>query len=427
MLGCVMPVFPLFSMKGFTQQRMVYQELSDHHGAYTLAMLICAALTVAGGVVAYYMHHRGHVITGMDNHIVWGLPHVVAVFLIVSASGALNVASISSVFGKNNYAPWARLSVLLAAALLLGGLAIILLDLGRPDRLIVALTHYNFKSVFTWNILLYSGFIAVCLLYLMALLTPNWQTHSSKAGWLAFIWRLLLTTGTGLIFGVLLARNAYFPWLIVPAFIAASLSFGLALFLLVLLWVQRSTARVVPVTVLSRLTRLNAKLALIALVSVLLHHGVNMLVEENRSFARLVLWPNSWISVWFWLGQVLVGTALPCWLFLKSTANARNTTLGAITIVLGGLAMMVVLIIGGQAVPMPVVDGFSIVNSSFQDGTVLSYWPKLAEWLLSVGGVGLVLFLALLGMRVLPILPQRIKPMPNVVKRNADVDAISKS
>jgi Ni/Fe-hydrogenase subunit HybB-like protein len=49
---------------------------------------------------ALYMEHSGHVVTGMNNQIVWGLPHVFAIFLIVAASGVLNVASIGSVFGK---------------------------------------------------------------------------------------------------------------------------------------------------------------------------------------------------------------------------------------------------------------------------------------------------------------------------------------
>ena len=44
----------------------------------------------------------------------WGVPHVFAVFLIVAASGALNVASIASVFGKTAYKPLAPLSGLVA-------------------------------------------------------------------------------------------------------------------------------------------------------------------------------------------------------------------------------------------------------------------------------------------------------------------------
>ncbi len=48
------------------------------------------------------MEHTGHVVTGMNNQVVWGLPHVFAIFLIVAASGVLNVASIGSVFGKSH-------------------------------------------------------------------------------------------------------------------------------------------------------------------------------------------------------------------------------------------------------------------------------------------------------------------------------------
>ncbi|MBT5241628.1 MAG: polysulfide reductase NrfD, partial [Rhodospirillaceae bacterium] len=56
-----------------------------------------------GVFAAYYMESNGHHVTGMNNQIVWGLPHVFAIFLIVAASGALNVASIGSVFGKTAY------------------------------------------------------------------------------------------------------------------------------------------------------------------------------------------------------------------------------------------------------------------------------------------------------------------------------------
>lgn len=81
------------------------------------------ALVAAIGLIAmigmgasYYMEEHGHVVTGMNNQVVWGMPHVFAVFLIVAASGVLNVASIGSVFGKTVYKARAPLSGLLAIA-----------------------------------------------------------------------------------------------------------------------------------------------------------------------------------------------------------------------------------------------------------------------------------------------------------------------
>ena len=52
------------------------------------------ALLAAGGLVAlvglyaaHMMEEHGHIITGMNNQIVWGMPHVFAIFMIVTASG----------------------------------------------------------------------------------------------------------------------------------------------------------------------------------------------------------------------------------------------------------------------------------------------------------------------------------------------------
>ena len=53
-------------------------------------------------------------------------------------------------------------------------------------------------------------------------------------GWLAFVWRLVLTTGTGSIFGFLVAREAYDSAIMAPLFIAASFLYGLSFTVLVL-------------------------------------------------------------------------------------------------------------------------------------------------------------------------------------------------
>jgi len=67
-------------------------------------LLALGGLVMLSTLSAYfYIEHHGHIVTGMNNQIVWGLPHVFAVFLIVAASGVLNVASIGSVFGKKIY------------------------------------------------------------------------------------------------------------------------------------------------------------------------------------------------------------------------------------------------------------------------------------------------------------------------------------
>ena len=168
---------------------VVNRELAAQAWRFYAPVLAIGALVAAGFAAFVYMETNGHHVTGMNNQIVWGLPHVVAVFLIVAASGALNVASIGSVFGKTEYKPFAPLSAILALALLLGGLIILLLDLGRADRMIIAITYFNFKSIFAWNMFLYSGFMAIVAAYLWTALVREGAAWNRPVGFLAFAWR----------------------------------------------------------------------------------------------------------------------------------------------------------------------------------------------------------------------------------------------
>jgi len=86
--------------------KVAYREIAGKSGGYLAAVMVCALLALVGLASALYMRAEGHHVTGMNNQIVWGMPHVLAVFLIVAASGALNVASIASVFGRSLYKPW---------------------------------------------------------------------------------------------------------------------------------------------------------------------------------------------------------------------------------------------------------------------------------------------------------------------------------
>ncbi|HBN58012.1 MAG TPA: molybdopterin oxidoreductase, partial [Gammaproteobacteria bacterium] len=249
-----------------------------------LGVLILAAL----GAV-YYMEHHGHYVTGMSNRIVWGMPHVFALFLIVAASGALNVASIASVFQKKLYKPLSRLSGLVALALLAGGLMVLVLDLGRPDRLIVAMTEYNFKSIFAWNIILYNGFFVIVAVYLWMMFERRMNRFTSKAGLAAFSWRLILTTGTGSIFGFLVARQAYDAVIMAPMFIIMSFAFGLAFFILILMASYKWTERPLGDAVVNRLGSLLGVFVAAVMYFVAVKHLGNLYLAENAGVENFIL------------------------------------------------------------------------------------------------------------------------------------------
>ena len=374
-------------------------------GGWVILLGLCA-LVGMGGLAALYMEHNGHWVTGMTNNIVWGLPHVYALFLLVAASGALNVASIGSVFGKPDYKPFGRLSCLLAVSLLAGGLAVLLLDLGRSDRLMVAMTNMNFSSIFAFNIILYTGFFAFVAAYLWAMMDPRLQAFYKPIAVGAFLWRLILTTGSGSVFGFLVARTAYHTAVLAPAFIALSLSVGLGCFLVVVLaleWVA-GRPRLTP-ELRKRVSVLLPTLTAVALYMVVVLHLTNFYSAERRGVERFLLWDGGVFTALLWVGFVGIGSLLPIALSLSLGNRSKPALfLAAFLVNVGGLCLMYVIIVGGQAFPIEIFPG-KRVSSSFFDGAVNSYAPSLVELLLAMGGVGVAGLLLVIGLWALPLLP----------------------
>lgn len=394
--------------------KIALRELEGRSPGYYLLLGALALLTAIGGTAAWYMEHHGHIVTGMNNQIVWGLPHVFAVFLVVAASGALNVASMSSVFGKTVYKPLSPLSGLLAIALLLGGLAVLMLDLGRADRLIVAMTYYNFKSIFAWNVVLYSGFMGLVVVYLWTLMERRMNPWSSAAGLAAFLWRLALTTGTGSIFGFLIGRQAFGSALMGPMFIVLSLSYGLAVFLLVLLAASHWANRPLDPAMQARLTRLQVIFIATGAYFVLVYHLTNLYFAKQAGLERFLLLEGGFYTTLFWLGQVLLGSLLPIFLLLHPRTSASRTmvVMAAFLVILGGMAQMYVTIIGSQAYPLVLFPGHQ-TSSSFGDGAVAAYAPSLPEWLLGFGGLALVGLIVVVALKFLDFLPARMDRLTN--------------
>lgn len=387
-------------------KKITYREIEGNSTGYYLVLAILGAFIIAGAGSAYYMEHYGHYITGMNNQIVWGIPHVFAVFLIVAASGALNVASMASVFGRAMYKPLAPLSGLLAMALLIGGLTVLMLDLGRADRLIIAMTYYNFKSIFALNVFLYTGFMAIVALYLWVLMERRFNKYSKIVGVSAFIWRLILTTGTGSIFGFIVARQAYDAAIMAPLFILMSFSFGLAIFILILIGTFYGTDRPLGGVLIERLRKLLGIFIAAVLFFVTIYHLTNLYATEHHGIERFILDGDNIYTGLFWLGYVLFGSLVPlaiCYLpsFSRSAASLATAS---VLVIAGGLSMMYIIIIGAQAYPLQMFPGKE-VSSSFYDGVVNTYYPSFPEISLSLGGTALAIAMVIFAIKILRFLP----------------------
>jgi Ni/Fe-hydrogenase subunit HybB-like protein len=375
-------------------------------GFWTLLALLGVVLAAALGA-AHYMEENGHVVTGMNNQVVWGTPHVFAFFLIVAASGALNVASIASVFGEKAYKPHAPLSVLLTIALLAGGLMVLVLDLGRPERLVISATHYNFSSIFAWNMILYTGLFAIGALYLWVLLERRFGRFSGVVGTAAFAWRVTLTSGTGLILGFLVARQAFGSAVVAPLFIALSLAWGLAAFCLAQAALELGRGGAIDDALSRRMGRLLGLFVIVVLWLTAIYHAANLYWARQDAFERFILLQGQPYAALFWGGFIVLGSLVPLALvYHPRLAGPRSTLVASALVIAGGFAFVYVFIIGAQVFPLEIFPGYE-AKSVFSDGIVDPYAPSLAEVLLGLGGVAMAAVITAIGARVLPILPAR--------------------
>jgi molybdopterin-containing oxidoreductase family membrane subunit len=110
----------------------------------------------------------------------------------------------------------------------------------------------------------------------------------------------------------------------------------------------------------------------------------------------------------FWIGQIAIGTLAPIALLYFKAEGAtgrRALALASALFLIGGLAQMYVVIIGGQAYPLELFPGME-VSSSFFDGAVALYRPSLPEALLGVSGISLAMLIVALALRLMPFLPR---------------------
>ena len=111
----------------------------------------------------------------------------------------------------------------------------------------------------------------------------------------------------------------------------------------------------------------------------------------------------------FWLVQIGLGSLLPLALiYAPQTQNCRLSLIAACLLaLLGGMAQIYVILVGGQAFPLEMFPGME-VSSSFFDGVVGQYTPSIWEILLGFGGVALSLLIVTVGVAILHFLPDSL-------------------
>jgi molybdopterin-containing oxidoreductase family membrane subunit len=345
-----------------------FKPIDGKSPGYYLLLSVLAAFAVAGAFSTYLMMEHGIYLSGMTNRVPWGLQIVMAVFYIGLSAGSLVVSGLYGIFGKAEYKPFARLAAYMAMLFLIAGLLSIITDQGRVDRVFLEpFSHFNLMSMFSINPGLYMGHIMICIIYLWALFKAKYRL-TKVASVVVVLWALAVHSGTGAIFAFV-PRELYNSPLLPPAFVAAALSSGAALMILVIVSLFKITKRHLDVELIIWLGRLLAVFIIVAAYVVMIENLHRSYLIDSREAANYFLF-GGFHSVLFWGGLIFVGSIVPALLLFRrrTGTSVRWIVFASVLVVFGVICERYLIVIPGLVHPPNLFPGMEITSSPIEEG-----------------------------------------------------------
>jgi len=390
---------------------LTYTPIEGKSRRYYTAVAVLAAVALAGLISFAISYLRGHQVFGSNNAIPWGLPIVIAIYLIGLSAGSLILSSLTYVFGQESYKPIARVAVFLAVVLIFGAMVAIAVDLGRPEkswRLFMFFYLNNMTSMFALNGILYGGYFVISLTYLGAILA-NQLKWVKRIGILAVCWAVLVHMGTGAIFGFIATREIFYSPMKPFEFLAAAMVSGLALLIIAVVLTLRFSKRSMGQEVVFTLGRLLSALIVLLVILVVVDKLTHFYSPNRDATVFLLTGRYSWL---FWAGQVGLAYIVP--LIILFHPKARKTIkwimIAAASVVIGIFFERLALVIPGLAYPLHYYPGH--IEGVW--GEVGSFPVLPTEVILSIGMFAFLGVLYFLGLKFMDVLPPSIEPEPAV-------------
>ena len=374
---------------------------------FYISVAILAALSLLGFIGFMISYIEGHQVLGTSNAIPWGMPIVIAIYLIGLSAGLHIVAFLIHILGRKEWKPVIRMAVFLAGVLIFGAMASIALDLGRPEkvwRLFMFFYLNNMTSMFAVNSIFYSCYFIADSIYLMALFA-NKEKLSKIMGMVAFCWAILTHAGTGLIFGLIVARGPWFSSLKPFEFIMAALTSSLALLVVVIVVTFKITKRQARNELVVSLGKLVAGFLCGLLLLIGVGEVTHAYIPDNHASAFMLAGPFSWL---FWVFQVIVGEIIPLFILFHPGLGkkVKGVVIASILIVVGVFFERFYLVIAGLSYPLSYFPG----EIEGRYGAVGFYPLTPVESMVSVGMFAFMGFLFIMGLKYLELLPANDGP-----------------
>ena len=379
----------------------------------TQVWLAVLVLLMFAGVVAFINQYiSGLQVTGMRNIVSWGLYIITFTFLVGLSAGGLILSSSAYVFNIEKLKSLAPVGIVVAVASVLGAMAVILPDMGRPERILNILLGGRFTSPITWDLTVISLYLLVGLFEAYVLFGARWRKQEARreeilkaAAFVAFPLAILVHSITAWIFGLQVGRPFWNSALMAPLFISSAIVSGLGL-ILVIAYIGRNSK--IPGlgeenrSIVARMLTAFIALDLFFIFVELFTNLYSALPAEAAGATMLV---SGALAPLFW-AEVIFGALLPAILLVAPQTRRSPAMVGlaGLLVMLGVFAKRINIIMPGFAglnvQAAPGISTGEIVAGTGPFAMAASYAPTATEIAVTLGVLAMVAFVVTLGVQL---------------------------
>ncbi len=388
-----------------------------------LVWLGLLAILMLVGLVAWINQLMlGLQVTGMRNLVSWGLYIVTFTFLVGLSAGGLIVSSSAYVFKIERLKSMAPVGVVAAIACVLGAMAMIVPDVGHPERLLNIVFGGRFTSPIMWDLFVIVLYLVVGLFEAWVFFGARWRNQTlvqrervlKIAAWIAFPVAILVHSITAWIFGLQIGRPFWNSALMAPIFLSSAVVSGLGL-LLVIAFLGRKMG-IPGLGEENRSTLVSLLSAFIVLDLFLLFCDLftSLYAGQTAAAAGASTLISGSLAPIFW-SEILFGALLPLVLLVAPQTRGSSGWLGlaGVLVMLGVFAKRINIIMPGYLSTenvsfspgvstgefVPAAGNFAVAGqSSFTN--VPTYFPTLTEIAITLGILAMVAFVVTVGVRL---------------------------
>jgi molybdopterin-containing oxidoreductase family membrane subunit len=352
---------------------------------YTWMTALTAVFLVGVNAYANQVKH-GMGVTGMSDHVSWGLYIANFTFIVGLAAGAVMMVIPSYLYDDQEMHDIVIIGELLAIAALLMCLMFVVVDLGRPDRfwhMMPGIGRFNWPiSMLTWDVIVLNGYLLLNLhicgyqLYLRFLgRTPD------KRWYLPFVflsigWAISIHTVTAFLYCGLGGRSYWNTALLAPRFLASAFVAGPAFIILALQVIRRVSSFPIsdkPISTLVGIMRVAILISLLMVASELFTEFYTGSAHvASAQYLYFGLHGHHALVPWIWTSLALTLLAAAIFLSKNIVSNLWLLNLGCIAAFVG----------------LWIEKGMGMIIPAFIPSTLhelVEYVPTLTEWKITAG------------------------------------------